>query len=545
MKYFYLYRIIVLILFNHLLLISLSAQTKEEIAPLRIPLLLSGNFGELRATHFHSGVDLKTKGIVGLPVLCVKDGKVSRVKVSAVGYGNALYIEHPDGTTTVYGHLQKFNREVTEVVRRFQYAKESFEIDENLSDYQLTFRKGDTIAYSGNTGSSGGPHLHFEYRNTATEHTLNPLHYLKIRDHIAPRIRALYIYGIDQQGRVGVIRRCEVKNLGNNKCMVAKAQLPAGKIGIGLYITDAMNDSWNKLGVYRLQLRVNDREKFRLTVDSAAFDQGSLINGLKDFRPYRDRRETVYRCFGRHLSSLMGVQLEEGGAILLQQGETVELEVMAADIYGNETQLNFQLTGGTAKREKAGPVLTAGQPHWLKAGSYSLQLGEKSLFHSVDPLQQIDSAGCFITSYEEEPLYQKARLHVAGNFGEKVILCRISDKGKREALVTQRDSAGLYSFVSLLGKYTVAEDTCPPVIEYLGVIEGRIKFKIQDEFSGIQSYRGEVNGRWCLFEYDAKSKILSCRKSEPAFVRGHLNQIVLKVTDRVGNYTEKKLSLKI
>ena len=368
MKYFYLYRIIVLILFNHLLLISLSAQTKEEIAPLRIPLLLSGNFGELRATHFHSGVDLKTKGIVGLPVLCVKDGKVARVKVSAVGYGNALYIEHPDGTTTVYGHLQKFNREVTEVVRRIQYAKESFEIDENLSDYQLTFRKGDTIAYSGNTGSSGGPHLHFEYRNTATEYTLNPLHYLKIRDHIAPRIRALYIYGIDQQGRVGVIRRCEVKNLGNNKCMVAKAQLPAGKIGIGLYITDAMNDSWNKLGVYRLQLCVNDREKFRLTVDSAAFDQGSLINGLKDFRLYRDRRETVYRCFGRHLSSLMGVQLEEGGAILLQQGETVELEVTAADIYGNETQLNFQLTGGTAKREKAGPVLTAGQPHWLKAG---------------------------------------------------------------------------------------------------------------------------------------------------------------------------------
>lgn len=545
MKCFYRYRVLVLFLFNHLLLISLSAQTKEDIAPLRIPLLLSGNFGELRATHFHSGVDLKTKGVVGLPVLCAEDGKVVRVKVSAVGYGNALYIEHADGTTTVYGHLQRFNPQITEIVRRIQYARESFEIDENMAEYKLTFHKGDTIAYSGNTGSSGGPHLHFEYRNTATEHTLNPLHYLKIRDHIAPRIRALYIYGIDRQGRVRILRRCEVKSLGNNKCMVAKMQLPAGKIGIGLYITDAMNDSWNKLGVYCLQLRVNDKEKFRLTMDSAAFGQGSLIHGLKDFRLYRDRHETVYRCFGDKLSSLLGVQLEEEGIVFLRQGETIELEVTATDIYGNKTQLNFQLVGGVAKKENTGPVLTAGQPYLLKAGDYSLQLEENSLFHSIDFLQQIDSAGYFLTSYEEEPLYQKARLHLTGNFGEKAVLCRIRDNGKWEALSTKRDRTGLYSFVNFLGKYTVAEDTCPPVVEYLGIIGGRITFKIRDAFSGIQAYRGEVNGRWALFEYDAKSGILSCRKNEPPFVREALNQVVLKVTDRVGNCTEKKLSVKI
>lgn len=545
MKCFYRYRIIALFLFNHLLLISLSAQTNENIAPLHIPLLLSGNFGELRATHLHSGVDIKTKGIVGLPVLCVNDGKVVRVKVSATGYGNALYIEHPDGTTTVYGHLQRFNRQITEAVRRIQYATESFEIDEDMSGHKLFFRKGDTVAYSGNTGSSGGPHLHFEYRNTVSEHTLNPLHYLKVKDNIAPRIRALYIYGIDQQGRVKILKRCEVKNLGNNRCVVAKMQLPAGKIGIGLYITDAMNDSWNKLGVYALAIRVNGEEKFGLKVDSAAFGQGSLVNGLKDFRLYRERHETVYRCFGNHLPDLMGVKLEGDGSIFLPKGEVVNFEITAADVYGNTTRLSFQLTGGNERKEETATVLPVGRPQLLKAGNYTLELAAKSLFNAVDRIQLIDSAGCFVTSYREEPLYQKARLHVKGEFGEKAVICRIKEKGDPEACVTKRDSSGLYSLVNFLGKYRVTEDTCPPEIEYLGAMGSGVKFKIRDKLSGIQFYRVEVNGRWCLFEYDAKSGILSGRKNEPAFVRGQSNQLVIKVTDRVGNSTLKRFFIRI
>ena len=160
--------------------------------PLHGTPLLSGNFGELRATHLHSGLDFKTGGREGLPVICVKDGVVARVKVSPTGYGNALYIEHEGGITTVYGHLSRFVPRVAKVVREIQYNKESFAIDENLVGRQLFFRAGDTIAYSGNSGSYMGPHLHFEVRETESEHALNPLNYLSVADETGPNVRGVY-----------------------------------------------------------------------------------------------------------------------------------------------------------------------------------------------------------------------------------------------------------------------------------------------------------------------------------------------------------------
>ena len=190
------------LLFNCLVVIPLNVLAQQIILPMNKPILLSGNFGELRATHFHSGIDIRTGGVEGLPVVCVKEGRLVRVSVSPTGYGQALYIEHPDGTTTVYGHLQRFVSQITEIVRELQYRQESFKIDADFRPYKLVFRQGDTIAYSGNSGSSGGPHLHFEVRNTLTEHTLNPLHYYQIRDMKAPVIRKLYLYAISEEGCV-------------------------------------------------------------------------------------------------------------------------------------------------------------------------------------------------------------------------------------------------------------------------------------------------------------------------------------------------------
>ena len=150
-----------LLLMLLLLSSNVCAQTDTLLYPLKNVPLLSGNFGELRATHLHTGLDFKTGGREGLPVICVKDGIVARVKVSATGYGNALYLEHEGGITTVYGHLSRFVPRITKVVRNIQYNKESFEVDENMSGYELRFRAGDTIAYSGNTGSSGGASFAF------------------------------------------------------------------------------------------------------------------------------------------------------------------------------------------------------------------------------------------------------------------------------------------------------------------------------------------------------------------------------------------------
>ncbi len=530
-----------LVVLHCFIMIPLYAQLGTNILPLRGEPLLSGNFGELRATHFHSGIDLKTGGTTGLPVLCVNDGVIARIRISASGYGNALYVEHPDGMTTVYGHLDRFNGKIRKVARELQYRNESFELDENVRELGLIFRKGDTIAYSGNTGASGGPHLHFEYRDTKTENILNPLRFIAIQDHVAPNFRKLYVYESDPAGRL-IRRRCDVKALGKGRYDAGRIKVSAGCVGVGAYITDVMDGSWNKLGVYKLTLRSGQAERFRLVVDTGAFDKAPLVNDLKDFELYRERSETVYRCFGNYIDWIPGISCVDNGYLTLNEGEEAEVELEAEDISGNSSVLRCVLVGGKQHGKKEGKVLEVGRVYHLKAGPYVLELDSCSLFTVVDSIATVDSAGVFVTARQDVPLWVKALLRVEGEYWDaRMVLARLNAKGQWEALKTMREGNGLCAWVNMLGKYTLLIDSVPPRVEYGGMINGSLKFTIKDELAGIREYRGEVNGRWCLFEYDAKTGTLTCRKNEPAFVKGQKNRVLLTVTDAVGNKTRREI----
>lgn len=339
-----------LLLMLLLLSSNVCAQTDALLYPLKNIPLLSGNFGELRATHLHSGLDFKTGGREGLPVICVKDGVVARVRVSATGYGNALYLEHEGGITTVYGHLSRFVPRVTKVVRDIQYNKESFEVDENMLGYEIRFRAGDTIAYSGNTGSSGGPHLHFEVRDTKSEHALNPLRFLSVKDQTGPSVRGVYVYPISDRGIRNTIRRVEVKNTGNRVFRGGKIGVPAGKVGVGVQSDDYMKDSWNKLGVYDLSVSAGGREVFKMTMDELSFDQTFLINELKDFHHYRDNR-LVYLTFGNYQEQLLPVRNQDRGLITVEKDSVVDVVIDLADINGNHSKIMFQLFGKSPMRD--------------------------------------------------------------------------------------------------------------------------------------------------------------------------------------------------
>lgn len=527
---------------------EVRAQQRQYDTPLPLPVLLSGSFGELRENHFHTGIDLRTGGKVGIPVISLKEGVVSRVKVSSVGYGNALYVEHADGTTTVYAHLSRFTPVVTRIVRAKQYEKESFEVDFGMRQHGIHFKQGDTLAYTGNTGSSGGPHLHFEYRDTRTEAALNPLLFLKIQDNTAPKFQALYLYYMAKDGCVERRKRIVPKYLGNRKYACEKISVPAGRNGVGLYLTDVMSGSWSKLGTYKIEMSVEGEKWFEWIADTCLFECAPLVNEIKDYDLYHRERETVYRTFGHYVGRIPGVKIKGEGWFEMKTGEEKKGVVKVADRNGNEAELRFTLAAKDSVPFQAREVLDYKSPHVLHKGGYKLLLGDTVLFTSLPRVELTDTLTMedgklytvFTTSHEEQPLLNQARLEVEGDFDKTDVICRVVDKKTLTALATCRDEKGLFAYTGFMGQFTVEKDTAAPEIEYKGISDGKLHFMIRDELSGIAAYRGEVARKWVLFEYDAKNDLLVCSVDEPVFVRGQ-NEIKLLVRDKAGNIAEKQI----
>lgn len=524
---------------------NICAQSERLLHPLHGTLLLSGNFGELRATHLHTGLDFKTGGREGMPVICAKDGVVARVKVSPVGYGNALYIEHEGGLTTVYGHLNRFVPRIAKVVREIQYGKESFEIDENLLGRQIFFRAGDTIAYSGNTGSSGGPHLHFEVRETESEQALNPLNFLSVTDETGPNVRGVYIYTFSPEGVGNAPRRVEVKNLGKRMCQGGKISVPAGIVGIGIQADDYMKDSWNKLGVYEMKVVASGENVFEMKMDRLSFGQASWVNTIKDFHQYREGRY-VYLAFGDCQTQLLGVNNRQGGFVEVHKDSVVDVSVELRDANGNRSRVSLQLvgkqTGAGLKMPEGAKVLTSERGGVLQEGKYSLALEAGALPYPVVCKPRVyrkekdstETIEVFSLTERIQPLLKNGKLSVQGNFPDKSVLCLLEVKGRFSPLSTTWSAGGLEALPRVLGEYTIRQDTVAPIILYTGVSGRKVQFRIFDDLSGIASYRVEVNGKWCLFSYDAKNRRLEGSLNEPVFVKGK-NHLVVKVEDGVKN----------
>ncbi|MGK7394088.1 MAG: M23 family metallopeptidase [Candidatus Cyclobacteriaceae bacterium M3_2C_046] len=337
-----------------------SAQSIEEgyyLFPIRPgeTNYLSGTMGEIRSNHFHSAIDIKTGGIEGLPVYASADGYVSRIKVSTGGYGNVLYVQHPNSTTTVYAHLLKFNEDIGEYVRQAQYHNKSFEIELFPEKDQLKVEKGKPLGLSGNSGSSGGPHLHFEIRN-ANQEPLNPLLYGfdEVKDNISPLVREIAVVPLDINSRVNhLFDRAEFKlyRKGNTYYLNEPIEV-YGKIGIQILTYDQLNGASNLNGVPCMELKVDGEEVFHQNITRFSFYDTRDILVHYDYENSVASGQRFQKLYIDDGNELDFYQTGSGnGTFVIEDDQEHQVEITLEDAYHNKTEVKFTLKG-TVPAEK-------------------------------------------------------------------------------------------------------------------------------------------------------------------------------------------------
>ena len=337
------------------LFFSISLHSQENYPkdtfspPLDIPLVLAGNFGELRSNHFHAGIDIKTQQRQGLPVHSIADGTIVRIKVAHWGYGKVVYVAHPNGFTSVYGHLSKFSPAIEEYIKKLQYKKQSYEV-EAFPDYgEITVQKGELIAYSGDTGSSGGPHVHFEVRSTITEKPINPLLFgFDVRDATDPTLLELFGYSLSPDAEINQSNdriQIHFKKQGDGT-FLADPVSAIGTIGFGINSYDRQDLAANKNGVYSVKQLVNGKTYTDYDFETFSFTEGRYINTLIDYEYYVNHQDRIQKCFrvpGNQLSIYR--TLVNDGKIVVNEGLTYNVEIQIGDLEDNLTKLIIPVEG--------------------------------------------------------------------------------------------------------------------------------------------------------------------------------------------------------
>lgn len=331
---------------------------KQFKSPIRFPISLAGNYGECRPNHFHSGLDIRTQQVEKKPIYTIGAGYVSRIKISHVGFGNALYVSHEGGYTSVYAHLHSYNERISEVVKMLQYYNKKWDIDIYLPFWMLIIPEDDQIALSGNTGSSLAPHLHFEMRNSETENTLNPwLFGFDIDDHTPPNIYAMSVYNLDDDQLFYDQSPQYISNLqgnGSDYRIDKMITVDAEKVGIGLMSRDYMDDRFGKLGVFETQLFVDDELYFAWQLDDISYDDTRYLHAFTDYLMYIRKNKWYHYLF-----KLPGNKLEifhdpvrKSGYIDISDGQPHRIKVLQYDAVGNRSSLKFTIKSNAATREK-------------------------------------------------------------------------------------------------------------------------------------------------------------------------------------------------
>jgi hypothetical protein len=499
--------------------------------PLDIPILLAGNFGECRPGHFHSGIDIKTLGRENLPVFAAAEGYVSRIKTEPGGFGHALYITHPNGFTTLYAHLNDFVPRLQRYLRQEQYRQERWNLDLNLSPDQFPVSKGEQIAWSGNTGGSTAPHLHFEIRNTQSEHPLNPqLFGFDVQDTLPPVAKTLGLYLLGQS-IYDALPQCYPLQRRAGRYAPAQDTLfcPAGFVGLGLETDDYMNASANTLNFYTATWSVGDSLLGRIRLDDIGYDETRYLHAYADYRmkelgnPWM---QCLFRLPGNRLAPIYENLRHRSpagheGVLILRAGDRLPVRIQLRDALGNTSQVEFVLCGTDSPPPvpRCTSCWKAGQAVKLDhQTNLRLQLDERALYD--DLCEMITTGAVPADAYAPIVTIQRPELPVHTAFQlsvrptrpvpfalrNKMILV-YSDGRKETGKAAIAEDQGWYrAAFRNFGSFRLQADTTGPVLRPQGLKSGvitarkSVRIEARDAGSSIASFRGTIDGRWVLFE---------------------------------------------
>lgn len=525
-------------------------------SPLDIPLVLSGTFGELRSNHFHSGIDLKTKGKEGLNVYATANGYVSRIKISQYGFGKALYITHPNGYTTVYAHLKKYAPEIENYVKSIQYKKKKYATGNiYLKDDKFPVKKGAVIAYSGDTGGSSAPHLHYEIRNSRTEKVINPLLFgLLPEDTIQPIFRSVLMYALDSDSRIdnnNLNVSLPLKNDGNGNYTTHRV-LANGAIGMGVDVFDRLNNASNKNGIFSLEMLVNDQRVYYHDVTTFSFSESKLINLLIDYPHYKTYRRRVQKTHRVAKNSLsIYKDLKNDGKLLIKEGFNYTVKIIAKDIKGNASTLTIPIKGVSSNtifaktKDTTAYKIVASKFHKFTFDDVTVAFPKNSFYEDCY-LDLKKENGIVQIHNPTIPLDKSYTLtfnvsHYSEKEKDQLYIANVSNKKYANYQFTRKKDSTFYTTTKSLGNFQLLSDTEKPKITPLYLNEGQwisnattIQVKISDAQSGINSYEATIDGEWILMEYNHKKGILTYDFNDKKWV-GTKHVFKLEVLDNVFN----------
>ncbi len=544
-----------LVLFSPLITKAQNSETSFRF-PLDTPAYLSGTFGEFRGSHFHAGIDIKTFGQEGLEVLSAEDGYVSRIKISPYGYGKAIYITHNNGYTTVYGHLSHFAPEIEAYVRRQQYAKRSFSIELFPKKTQFRVRKGKLIAYSGNTGGSAAPHLHFEIRDSKTQDILNPLRFdLGIPDTVSPQALSGFLMKRDRSYRMENGLYPEFGRFDLSEQDTVQLRVPEGTYGLAIAAKDFLNeDTSNVLGVYGIEIWKGQQKLYVRQFDRFSFSDAHYIDLLST---YIKGYPPVEYCFKEYWISHGLSQYLDDGWIAVQNKQTDTLQLRLYDEKGNSTSKVLLLKGLPSKQinEPEMPAdfgeLVFKQAHtFTPSAGYAVDFFAGSFFDSTLVKVQLKAGetDTLILAPLDHFAHERYRIifpltEEQMKSPEKWCITRLEEDGSLAYVGSQQAGAQVSAKTKAFGRFFLVKDEEAPTIGDIRVEASRIQIPIQDNFSGINRYTGTLDNRWFLLEYDPKTNLLTGDLSE--FKSGEKLEFKLTVKDNTENSSEIIQSIQI